>query len=366
MAMTPLSDMVPNFSFLKTATVLLPLPSQNGCTPRLSDARREDRAMIRRAITASVVFAAFVPVMVLAAGPASASSPVQLLLPQGTAFSILGYDCGGIREQVYANGFDPATGYPTGDAYLSTTCSAGGKGGHSFTVTAWTADEWDFTGTVVSYSKLTSAPTVDPAFSAYDSHGNEVYNTSPASGYDQAYLVLAAGFIPSPRVASVSPSSAPQGTSVTITGTGFTGATGVAFGAKAAVSFAVTSDTSMTAVAPAGRTGTVNVTVIGPGGTSEINSSDGFTFTLTPRVAGLTPNHGSADGGTKVTLTGVNFKGATAVSFGGIPAHFKVVSGTAITAVSPYVSDPIVVYVTVTSAYGTSVPVSADQFTYSN
>jgi hypothetical protein len=321
--------------------------------------------MIRRVTAMAVAFAAVLPVMVLATGPASAASPVQLVLPQGTAFTILGYDCGGIGEQVYTNGFDPATGYPTGDAYLSTTCSAGGKGGHSFTVTAWTADEWDFTGTVVSYSKLTSAPTVNPTFSAFDAHGNEVYNTSPGSGYDQAYLVLAAGFIPAPRVAGLSPTSAPQGTSVAITGTGFTGATGVTFGAKAAVSFTVTSDTSMTVVAPAGRTAAVDVRVLGPGGASGINSSDRFTFTLTPRVAGLTPNHGSADGGTKVTLTGVNFKGATAVSFGGIPAqHFKVVSGTSIVASSPYVPDPIAVYVTVTSAYGTSVPVSADLFTY--
>ena len=33
--------------------------------------------------------------------------PTQLLLPQSTAFAILGYDCGGISEQVYATGFDP-------------------------------------------------------------------------------------------------------------------------------------------------------------------------------------------------------------------------------------------------------------------
>jgi hypothetical protein len=323
--------------------------------------------MIRKVTAAAIALATVIPVTVLAAGPASAASPIQLVVPQGTAFTILGYDCGGIMEQVYANGFDPATGYPTGDAYLSTTCSAGGKGGHSFTVWAWTADEWDFTGTVVSYSKLASAPAVNPAFSAFDAHGNEVYNTSLATGYDQAYLVLAAGFVPAPRVAGLSPASAPQGTSVTITGTGFTGATGVTFGTRTAPSFTVTSDTSLTAIAPAGRTGTIDVRVIGPGGTSEINPGDGFTFTLTPRVAGLTPNHGSADGGTKVTLTGVNFKGATAVSFGGIPApRFKVVSATSITAVTPSVPDPVAVYVTVTSAYGTSVAASADVFAYGN
>jgi len=323
--------------------------------------------MIRRASVAAITLAGILGATILMAGPASAGSPVQLVLPQSTAFSVLGYDCGSIGEQVYVNGFDPVTGYPTGDAYLSTTCSAGGKGGHSFTVTAWTGDEWDFTGAVVSFSKLATAPTVNPTFSAYDTHGNEIYNVSPASGYDQAYLVLAAGFIPAPRVAGLSPSSAPQGTSVIITGTGFTGATGVTFGAKSAAGVTVDSDTSLTVIAPAGHTATVDVRVTGPGGASGINPGDRFTFTLTPRIAGLTPNHGSADGGTKVTISGVNFKGATSVSFGGVPAsRFTVVSGTTIAAVSPTVTDPVSVAVTVTSAYGTSAPTSADQFTYSN
>ncbi|HKW28034.1 MAG TPA: hypothetical protein VJT54_01765, partial [Verrucomicrobiae bacterium] len=54
--------------------------------------------------------------------------PAQLLLPQSTAFQILGYDCGGISEQVYAAGFDPVTGYPTGNVNLRTSCSTGKAG----------------------------------------------------------------------------------------------------------------------------------------------------------------------------------------------------------------------------------------------
>ena len=54
--------------------------------------------------------------------------PMQLLLPQGTAFAILGYDCGGISEQVYLTGFDPTNGYPTGNVDLKTSCSAGKAG----------------------------------------------------------------------------------------------------------------------------------------------------------------------------------------------------------------------------------------------
>ncbi|WP_245171220.1 IPT/TIG domain-containing protein, partial [Streptomyces decoyicus] len=71
-----------------------------------------------------------------------------------------------------------------------------------------------------------------------------------------------------PTLTSVTPTSGPTagGTTVTLTGTGFTGATAVRFGATPA-SFVVNSATQITATAPAGS-GTVQVTVTGPGGTS--------------------------------------------------------------------------------------------------
>ena len=48
---------------------------------------------------------------------------------------------------------------------------------------------------------------------------------------------------------------------MTITGTGFTGATAVTFGSTSASSYMVNSATSVTATSPAGSVGTVNVTV---------------------------------------------------------------------------------------------------------
>jgi hypothetical protein len=73
-----------------------------------------------------------------------------------------------------------------------------------------------------------------------------------------------------PAVTTLSPSSGPVagGTSVTITGTAFTGATAVEFGSIAATSFTVNSATSITAKAPAGTSGMVKVTVTTPYGTS--------------------------------------------------------------------------------------------------
>jgi hypothetical protein len=292
--------------------------------------------------------------------PAIASgTPVSLVVPQATAFKVLGHDCGTINEKAYITQFDTSTGYtkgyPDGDAYIWTNCSCGKV--CSTTYKAWLSTIWDFTATLVTYTVLASPPTINPTLSLTDSHGNQIYNQT-----DRAYLVLAPGFVPAPRVASLSPSSAPQGTIITIAGTGFTGATAVHFGINAAVSFTVNSDTQITAIAPAGRTATVPVTVIGPGGTSASNPGDKFTFTLQPRISSLSPTSGSADGGTKVTITGVNFTGATAVTFGGAPASFTVISSTKITAISPPASDPVTVYVAVTSAYGTSAP--GNTFTY--
>ena len=111
--------------------------------------------------------------------------PADLLLPASMAFAILGYDCGGIREQVHVTGFAPVTGYPTGIVYLSTICSGSGRGGHSTTHTAWAALTWDFTGNVVSATPLSSTATFDPMFIATDANGNTIYNLGAA-----AYLVV--------------------------------------------------------------------------------------------------------------------------------------------------------------------------------
>ncbi|NNN20370.1 MAG: hypothetical protein HKL80_00005, partial [Acidimicrobiales bacterium] len=88
--------------------------------------------------------------------------------------------------------------------------------------------------------------------------------------------------IPIPTVTSISPNSGPNtgGTRVTITGTGFSGATSVDFGTTSAASFTVNSDSQITATSPSGSTGTVDVTVTTIDGTSAISTGDSFTFSL--------------------------------------------------------------------------------------
>ena len=111
--------------------------------------------------------------------------PAGLLLPQSMAFTILGHWCGGIQEKAHVTGFDPASGYPTGEVHLSTTCSSGGRGSRPVTFTAWAAVTWDLAGSVVSSATLSNAPTTNPTFTATDPYGDVIYNAGTA-----AYLVV--------------------------------------------------------------------------------------------------------------------------------------------------------------------------------
>jgi IPT/TIG domain len=80
-------------------------------------------------------------------------------------------------------------------------------------------------------------------------------------------------FIPAPTITLFTPASARAGTQVTITGTGFTGASAVSFGGVLASQFTVVSATQIIATVGTGATG--NVSVTSPGGTG---TRTGFTL----------------------------------------------------------------------------------------
>lgn len=83
-----------------------------------------------------------------------------------------------------------------------------------------------------------------------------------------------------------------------------------------------------------------------------------------PSVIAVTPNTGPTAGGTPVVISGTNFTGVTAVSFGGTPAaSFMFINGTTIDATSPAGSSGVV-DVRVTTPVGTSGINVGDRFTY--
>jgi len=142
-------------------------------------------------------------------------------------------------------------------------------------------------------------------------------------------------FLPAAAILSLTPTSGPEtgDTTVTITGTGFTGATGVTFSGTAGSGFAVVDDTTITVVTPAHAPGATDVVVQSPNG----NSGPGtFTFVALPAISSLAPASGPVTGGTPVTITGSGFTGATGVTFDGTPGvGFSVVNDTTITVASP-------------------------------
>lgn len=172
---------------------------------------------------------------------------------------------------------------------------------------------------------------------------------------------------PPPTVTGVAPDSGTPagGTSVVISGDDLGNASAVDFGSGNPGTITADSSTSVTATSPAG-TGTVDITVTAPDGTSGTSSADRFSYVLTtppPTLTGVSPDTGAVGGGTSVTVTGSNLGSATAVDFGpGNPGTITADSSSSVTATSPPGSGTV--DVTVTTPSGTTVPSEPDQFTY--
>jgi uncharacterized delta-60 repeat protein len=97
------------------------------------------------------------------------------------------------------------------------------------------------------------------------------------NGTARNYIARVNGDPQPPTVTSFTPTSGATGTTVTITGTNFTGASAVSFGGTAAASFNVVSATQITAVVGSGASGSVSVTT--PGGTA---TEIGFIYCTDP------------------------------------------------------------------------------------
>jgi RHS repeat-associated protein len=212
---------------------------------------------------------------------------------------------------------------------------------------------------------------------SFDKLGNRNAATPPtgtnyAYSYDQASRLTAVTSttkIPTPVVSGLTPNTGPAagGTTVTITGTGFTGATAVAFGSQPASTFTVVSDTTITATAPPG-TGTTDVTVTAPGGTTVTAAADQFTYTTKPGPNILTvfTNSGPAAGGQLALIVATNVTQVSAVHVGTAPAQFFQVPfffniGLVLAITPPGTGT---VDVTITTPDGSNTTGPADRFTY--
>ncbi len=149
-----------------------------------------------------------------------------------------------------------------------------------------------------------------------------------------------------------------------ITGTNLTSGD-VEFGGIPGTDVTCTSDTSCSAVAPAGATGSVDVTVHAFAGVSPATPAGAFTYLKPPppAVSAISPATGPQTGGTAVTVTGTNLLAGT-VSFGSATAIDSSCTQTTCTATQPPGS-PGSAGVTVQTAGGTSATSAASSFSVS-
>ena len=170
-------------------------------------------------------------------------------------------------------------------------------------------------------------------------------------------------------IGSVGPNSGPAtgGTSVTISGTGFTNSASVSFGGLGAASVVVVSSTELQAVTPVHGSGTVTVAVTENLHNQSATLSGGFTYigSTSVGISSASPATGPTSGGTVVTVNGTGFQSGAAVAFGSTQSTaVTVVSSTRISAMSPTGSSgTVAITVTDPDAQSATLP---SAFTYTS
>ncbi len=166
-----------------------------------------------------------------------------------------------------------------------------------------------------------------------------------------------------PTLTNVSPSSGPTagGTSVTLTGTNFTGATSVTFGGTAASSFTVNGATQITATAPAHAAGAVDIAVTTSAGTSGNTASDDFTYiAVTISPSSLSAATVGSSYNQTISASGGTAPYSYAVTAGALPAGLTLASDGTLSG-TPTAGGTFNLTVTATDSSGGAGPYNASQ-----
>lgn len=254
-------------------------------------------------------------------------------------------DVGTSDASAASNGVEP-TGPP--DAARSTltpvsaNIAANGSATQILTVTARDAGGIDVAGggATVAFTRTAGSGSIGPV----SDHGDGTYSatvTAPASVGSGTFSATIGGdpvesgrgsqtlatirYWSQPAVTGVSPSSGGVHSTVTVTGTNFTGLTQVKLNGTNAA-FSVVSDTELTLTVPQGAASSGHVFVANAGASAV--SVGTFAVNAQPAIGGFSPGNGSV--GTSVTITGTNLAGTVAVELGSVLTVPTSVSSTSV------------------------------------
>ncbi len=266
---------------------------------------RNRRTLRLSPIKAAVVISAAIAVVAagaaLAAGLTRHGSTPPVTLPAVTGVSPAGgTTIGGTTVTITGTGLAHATlvtfggvaGRITADSGTQITVASPPSTDITVTAAAITADS----GTRITGTGPPGTGTVDIAVIT------PAGTSKPAAADRYTYTVLR------PAVTGMSPDSGSTagGTTVSITGTGLAGATGVRFGAIAG-RITADSSTQVTVTSPPG-TGTVTVTVTTPAGTSTPAAADHYIYTARPKrtqlISFTAPAPGTVGGSAALSAKG--------------------------------------------------------------
>ncbi|MGC0318467.1 IPT/TIG domain-containing protein [Kitasatospora acidiphila] len=276
---------------------------------------------------------------ITATAPTHAAGPVTATVTNASGSATAGYS--------YDNGLtlSPTQG-PTGGGTVVDIFGTGLAGADSVLFGGTAA--WSFTQLSATHLQAVSPVGGGEVHVVVMTHGNA---GAPVYFY----------YLPTPFASGISPIAGPLagGTAVTITGVNLSTTKAVSFGGITATSFAVLSDSQVTAVSPAAAApGSVQVEVTTAGGVVDNLS---FSYDTNPTISGLSPTSGSTNGGDTVTINGTDLAHTEAVTFGGTPAPFGVIDSNTVTAITPPSSAGLA-DVAVTTSGGTATDPGA--FTY--
>jgi len=209
------------------------------------------------------------------------------------------------------------------EPYITSFTPSSGPSGTTVTITGnyFTDATAVRFGGVAAASYTINSPTEITASLSTGATGQIAVTSAYGTGKSQSTFI----YLSPPTITSFTPANGFSGSTLTITGSNFTGATDVRLGGVPVTSFTVNSPTRITATVGAGASGDVSVTT--PIGTA---SKSGFTHLGPMVIYSFSPT--SARAGETITISGMNFKNVSNVTLGGVAvAGFTVVSPTTIT-----------------------------------